>query len=192
MYDYNNLVRQNAIIGISFVIMQCNEHLVTDYKRIITNINKIIIDRSEDQCVKYGAMIGRGISESGGRNIIFSIFNQTGNIDNTRVMSVLLFMNYWYWYPNLMFLSLCSLPTVYLKLNKNLEVIENSLVYVKNYDNYIYKVPEFKKSRKFKKNVVEQDIVVKCCNKVESGQRCTLIQMGEVGVEFPCVYFDGE
>lgn len=190
MYDTNPLVKQSAFIGIGFVIMQCNYNIVKNYKRIINKINKVIVDRSEEVSVKYGAMVGRGISESGGRNIIFSITNLCNKISKERVVGCIMFLNHWYWYPFLNFISLNMKETAFFVFNENLELENTRMKYEGNYDNILIKVPDIKRSRRFKsKPIIEEEIITKASEYVYPGERCTRLQMSECGIDFPGVFF---
>jgi len=190
MYDTNSLVKQSALIGMGFVIMQCNDTLIKNYKRIIGKFNKVIVDRSEEGSVKFGAVIGRGISEAGGRSIIFSITNMFNKITKERLVGALMFFNYWYWYPYINFISLNLKETGFFVFDEDLQLVDKSLKYNGNYDNILIKVPDVKKSRKFKaKPAVEEEIITKADENIQSGKRCTLLQMKECGIEFPGVFF---
>lgn len=190
MYDTNSLVKQSALIGMGFVIMQCNDTLIKNYKRIIGKFNKVIVDRSEEGSVKFGAVIGRGISEAGGRSIIFSITNMFNKITKERLVGALMFFNYWYWYPYINFISLNLKETGFFVFDEDLQLVDKSLKYNGNYDNILIKVPDVKKSRKFKaKPAIEEEIITKADENIQSGKRCTLLQMKECGIEFPGVFF---
>lgn len=62
----------------------------------------------------------------------------------------MMFMQHWYWYPMLNFISLAITPTALVGLNKNLKV-PKSFKCISNAKPSTYKYPEFIKIDKDKK-----------------------------------------
>lgn len=191
IHDSNSLVRQSACIAMGFLLMQCNPFLVKNYKRIIDSINRIIVDRCEESCVKHGAVIGRGISEAGGRNIIFSIRNMNNKITPDRVAGAILFLNHWYWYPLMPLLALNYLPTPFYVFDSNLQEVKKSIKYSENYDNHLIRLPDVKRTRGFKQKPQEdKEVITKALPEVESSTRCTMLQQDDCGIEWPGIFFN--
>lgn len=190
MYDSNNLVRQSACMGAGFIVMQCNPALVPNYKRIIDRLNKLVVDKKEDGAVELGAVFGRGLSEAGGRNIIFSVRNMSGITSADRIAGAILFLHYWYWYPLMNMISLCALPTAVFCFNEDLEEESIEIPTSDRYDNLLIRLPDVKKTRRFKQKPAEdKEVVTKSPSVLVSGSRCTIRQREECGLDAPAILF---
>jgi 26S proteasome regulatory subunit N2 len=190
MYDSNGLVRQAACMGVGFLVMQCNPSLVPNYKRIMNKLNKMIVDKNEESSVELGAVFGRGLSEAGGRNVVFGVRNLSGKISGRMVTGAIMFLHYWYWYPFLNMVSLCALPTAIFCFNENLEEEEISIETPDEYHSLLVRLPDMKKTRRFRqKTAEEKEVVTKAENVLKSGSRCTLHQMRRCGIKAPGFFF---
>lgn len=190
MYDNNGLVRQSACIGVGFLIMQCNPSLVSNYKRIVDRLNKLVVDKKEDGAVELGAVFGRGLSEAGGRNIVFSVKNMSGVISADRVAGAILFLHYWYWYPLMNMISLCSLPTAVFCFNEDLEEENIEIKTSDRYDSLLIRLPDVKKTRRFRQKPSEdKEVLTKSESVLNSGSRCTIIQREECELDVPGIFF---
>lgn len=150
LYDSDDLVKQSACIGCGFCLMQGNPSLIPNYKRTMDRINYIIVSRVESSCSKIGALLGRSIAETSGKAAIFSIKNFSDQVISTKVAGALLFLFFWYWYPCLPCLSLCLHPTPLYFFDENLDETDHFFMNSDIYYYYLVKLPELKKSRKFK------------------------------------------
>merc|ERR1719451_223314 len=83
---------------------------------------KIITDKHEDVMVKLGAIFAQGIIDAGGRNVTVSLQSRTGHTNMLGVVGMLVFTQYWYWFPLSHFLSLAFQPTAIIGLNHNLDM----------------------------------------------------------------------
>lgn len=176
LYDSEDLVRQGACMGAGFALMQANPTLVPNYKRTMDRINYLIATRTESQCVKIGASLGRAISETSGKAAIFSLKNFSGQILCTKLVGALLFFQSWYWYPLIPCISLCHHPTPLYFFDENLDETNDYFINSESYYDFLVKLPELKKSRKFKPSKsAEQskDILEPAKTGLKSGDRLT-------------------
>ena len=67
---------------------------------------------------KFGAILAQGIIDAGGRNVTVSLQSRTGHTNMLGVVGMLVFTQYWYWFPLSHFLSLAFQPTAVIGLNK--------------------------------------------------------------------------
>ncbi|KAM0676489.1 proteasome regulatory particle base subunit [Gurleya vavrai] len=151
MYDSDCLVRQSACIGMGFLLAQCNKKNVKNFQRIVERLNLLVVEKGENCCNAIGAAIGRSLMEGGGRNVVYGVKNLYGKIDMHKIGGAILLMQYWYSYSMLSFVSLCVMPTFYVVLNKNLEIVEDEvLVNVKKekYDVNAIRIPDLKTRKK--------------------------------------------
>merc|ERR1719394_391973 len=78
--------------------------------------------------VRQGALIAsamilvQGIIDAGGRNVTVSLQSRTGHTSMLGVVGMLVFTQYWYWFPLTHFLCLAFQPTALIGLNSNLDM----------------------------------------------------------------------
>lgn len=152
LYDTEDLVKQNACIGAGFALMQGNPTLIPNYKRTLDKMNMIIASRTESQCCKIGASIGRAISEASGKSSIFSLKNFSGQVLSSKVIGALMFLFSWYWFPLIPCVALCLHPTPIFFFDQNLDETDDTFVNSESNYDYLVRLPELKKSRKFKQS----------------------------------------
>jgi len=58
----------------------------------------------------------------GGRNVTVSLLTRSGQTDTMSVVGLLVFTQFWYWFPLSLFLSLSFSPTCLVSLNQDLKV----------------------------------------------------------------------
>jgi len=69
-----------------------------------------------------GAILATGIINCGGRNASISLKTRDGNLRQNAIIGMVMFTQYWYWYPCLNFLTLTMSPTALIGLNEDLKV----------------------------------------------------------------------
>merc|ERR1712064_110617 len=92
---------------------------VKDFRALYT---KVISDKHEDVMAKFGAILAQGIIDSGGRNVTVSLQSRTGHTNMMAVVGMLVFTQYWYWFPLSHFLSLAFTPSCVIALNSELDM----------------------------------------------------------------------
>ncbi|KAF7255063.1 hypothetical protein EG68_08039 [Paragonimus skrjabini miyazakii] len=115
-------VRQGALIATAMVLMQQNGITCPKSVEFREKCLKIISDRHEDLLAKFGAILACGILDAGGCNMTISLQTRTGNNNMVAAVGLLLFQNFWFWYPLTNFLSLALTPTTLIALNKDLKM----------------------------------------------------------------------
>lgn len=63
-----------------------------------------------------------GLCFTGGRNVTVSLQSRTGHTNMLAVVGVLVFTQYWYWFPLAHCLALAFTPTCLIALNAQLKV----------------------------------------------------------------------
>ena len=61
---------------------------------------------------------------SGGRNVTISLQSRTGHTHMPSMVGLLVFTQFWFWFPLSHFLSLAFTPTAIIGLNKDLKVLK--------------------------------------------------------------------
>ncbi|KAJ8310275.1 hypothetical protein KUTeg_012140 [Tegillarca granosa] len=120
--DPINYVRQGALIASALVLSQQNENTcpkVNHYRQLYA---KVISDKHDDVMAKFGAILAQGIIDAGGRNMTISLQSRTGHTSMESVVGMLVFSQFWFWYPLSHFLCLAFTPTCLIGLNEDLKM----------------------------------------------------------------------
>ncbi|KAJ3041540.1 proteasome regulatory particle base subunit [Rhizophlyctis rosea] len=120
--DPIDYVRQGALIALGMILVEQNEAQSPKVASTRKLYEKIIGEKHEDVMAKFGAALGQGIIDAGGRNVTISLQSRSGYINMSAVVGMAVFTQFWYWYPLTHFLSLAFTPTPLIGLNKNLEI----------------------------------------------------------------------
>ncbi|KAJ8892178.1 hypothetical protein PR048_004758 [Dryococelus australis] len=120
--DPVNFVRQGALIASAMILIQQTEHLCSKVKDFRTLYSKVIVDKHEDVMAKFGAILAQGIIDAGGRNVTVSLQSRTGHTNMLAVVGMLIFTQYWYWFPLAHCLALAFTPTCLIALNAQLKM----------------------------------------------------------------------
>jgi 26S proteasome regulatory subunit N2 len=120
--DASDIVRQGAFIAMAMVMQQVAEVRSPTVKKFYDLIQTVIADKHQSVMTKMGAILAAGIIDAGGRNCAISMLSRAGFIKMGSVLGMLMFCQYWYWYPLNLFLSLTFKPTVLIGLNKNFDI----------------------------------------------------------------------
>lgn len=83
---------------------------------------KTVSDKHEDAMAKFGAALSQGIIDAGGRNVSISLGNKSGSPNMPAVVGMVLFTQFWYWFPLAHLLSLAFTPTAIIGVTKDLQV----------------------------------------------------------------------
>ncbi|RIB20457.1 armadillo-type protein [Gigaspora rosea] len=120
--DPVDYVRQGAFISLAMILIQQNDATnpkVTPTRKLY---EKIINDKHEDAMAKFGAVLGQGIIDAGGRNATISLQSRSGHSNMPAIVGMAVFTQFWYWFPLTHFLSLALSPTAIIGLNKELKI----------------------------------------------------------------------
>lgn len=190
LYDSDDLVRQAAAMGVGFALVQMNPSLVPNYKRILDRLNSVLVAKGESACAKIGAAIGRAVAEAGGRAAIFSLGNFSHSLEVKRIVGAVLFLQSWYWYPLMGCLSLCLLPTPIFFFDENLDETDHVLTNDPKFYDYLVRIPEVRRSRKFKagRDTDVRDVVSEAPKGLRSGSRLTDLERSIYGLECGVIF----
>lgn len=120
--DPVNYVRQGALIASAMVLIQHTEISCPKVKTFRDLYRKVINDKHEDVMAKFGAILAQGIIDAGGRNVTLSLQSRTGHVNMASVVGMLVFNQFWYWFPLSHFLSLTFSPSAIIGLNADLKM----------------------------------------------------------------------
>ena len=142
--DSVDFVRQGALIALSMVFIQITEAQEPKVATIKKLYTKMIEDKHEELLSRMGAILSQGIINAAGRNATISLTTRDGGLRQNAVVGLVLFLQHWYWYPLLNFISLALTPTALIGVNENLKV-PKSFSIVSNAKPSTYKYPDFLK-----------------------------------------------
>lgn len=126
--DPANYVRQGVAIAMSLVIQQSTKNhnpIVEEFReKLMTNIKK----KQEDPIYKFGAMLGLGMLEAGGRNALVTLTSQSGVCKKGAILGMVMFTQYWYWFPFAQMISLSLEPSFVMGINKDLKMPKSFVI----------------------------------------------------------------
>lgn len=127
----------------------------------------MIEDKHEEILSRMGAILAQGIINSAGRNATLTLTTRDGNLRQNAVVGLVLFMQHWYWYPLLNFISLALTPTALIGVNEELKV-PKSFTFVSNAKPSTYKYPDFLKKEENKEGSKVETAVLSTTAKVKA------------------------
>ncbi|XP_052784854.1 26S proteasome non-ATPase regulatory subunit 1-like isoform X2 [Mya arenaria] len=156
--DPVNYVRQGALIASAMILIQQNEVTCPKVSHFRQMYSKIISDKHDDIIAKFGAILAQGILDAGGRNMTISLQSRTGHSNMQAIVGVLVFCQFWFWYPLTHFLSLSFTPTSTIGLNSDLKMPKLELRSNAKPSTYAYP-PNLEEKKVDKKDKVETAIL---------------------------------
>jgi 26S proteasome regulatory subunit N2 len=160
-------------------VTEAQEPKVATIKKLYT---KMIEDKHEEILSRMGAILSQGIINAAGRNATISLTTRDGNLRQNAIVGLVLFLQHWYWYPLLNFISLALTPTALIGVNENLKV-PKSFGPISNAKPSLYKYPDFLKKEEGKEKEKVQTAVLSTTAKVKA--RVGRKQKAEGVVETP-------
>ncbi|KNH07119.1 proteasome regulatory non-ATP-ase subunit 2 [Perkinsela sp. CCAP 1560/4] len=119
--DTNEFVRQGSAIALAMVLIQKTPAEITTAEIFRESLIKKIEDRHTDICTKFGCIIAQGILDAGGQNSTIVLEKNGINLQDS-LASLLVFTQYWYWFPYSLLISQCFGPTCFVGLNVSLDI----------------------------------------------------------------------
>lgn len=120
--DGTDFVRQGAYIALGMILVQQSTASSSVISSIRSTYNKVISNKHEDPMARFGAVLGQGLIDAGGRNVTISLQSRAGSRNTNAIVGMVLFCQFWYWYPLAHCASLAFEPTGIIGLDENLRV----------------------------------------------------------------------
>ncbi|KAI0814897.1 26S proteasome regulatory complex non-ATPase subcomplex Rpn2/Psmd1 subunit [Irpex lacteus] len=118
--DGTDFVRQGAYIALGMILVQQSEASSPALASTRAAYNKVISNKHEDPMARFGAVLGQGLIDAGGRNVTISLQSRAGSRNTSAIVGMVLFCQFWYWYPLAHCASLAFEPTGIIGLDENL------------------------------------------------------------------------
>ena len=113
---------QAALVASSMILIQHTEQMSSKASFYRQHYAKIIGDKHEHTITKFGAILAQGIINAGGCNVTISLQSRSGHMSMKTAVGLLVFSQFWFWFPLCHFLSLSFTPTELITLNADLKV----------------------------------------------------------------------
>lgn len=120
--DSVDFVRQGAFIALGMVLVQQSEASSPSLAGVRALYSKVVSDKHEDPMARFGAAIGQGFIDAGGRNVTITLQSRAGTINTNAIVGMAMFCQFWYWYPLAHCVCLAFEPTGIIGLNGDLKV----------------------------------------------------------------------
>ncbi|KAH9487038.1 26S proteasome non-ATPase regulatory subunit 1-like protein B [Psilocybe cubensis] len=119
--DSVDFVRQGAFIALGMILVEQSEASSASFAPTRAKYNKVTSDKHEDPMARFGAAIGQGLIDAGGRNVTISLQSRAGSTNTSAIVGMVLFCQFWYWYPLAHCACLAFSPTGIIGLNGDLK-----------------------------------------------------------------------
>ena len=184
-FDPVNFVRQGALIASAMILIQQTDQTcakVSFFRQLYT---QVITNKHEDVMAKYGAILAQGIIDAGGRNVTLSLQSRTGHTNLQAVVGMLVFTQYWYWFPLAHCLSLAFTPTCIIGLNSDLKMPKLEFKSSARPSLYAYPAPLEEKKREEREKVTTAVLSIAARQKRREGDKKKDDSKMEVDEEAP-------
>lgn len=119
--DSVDFVRQGAFIALGMVLVQQSEASSSSLAPTRALYTKVVSDKHEDPMARFGAALGQGFIDAGGRNVTISLQSRAGSRNTSAIVGMVMFCQFWYWYPLAHCACLAFEPTGIIGLNADLK-----------------------------------------------------------------------
>jgi 26S proteasome regulatory subunit N2 len=170
-FDPVNFVRQGALIASAMILIQHTDQTcpkVTFFRQLY---QQVITNKHDDVMAKYGAILAQGIIDAGGRNCTVSLQSRTGHTNLQAVVGMLVFTQYWYWFPLAHCLSLAFTPTCIIGLNSDLKMPKIEFKSAARPSLYAYPAPLEEKKREEREKVTTAVLSIAARQKRREGEK---------------------
>lgn len=118
LQDNVDFVRQGTLISMALILMQSttlSEPKLESYKKTLSEMQT---KKHETVLVKLGTYLAQGILDAGGRNVLVQLTSRQGIPKLEACIGMMLFTNYWFWFPCIPFIQLAMTPCALIGLNE--------------------------------------------------------------------------
>ncbi|KAF7320094.1 26S proteasome regulatory subunit RPN2 [Mycena kentingensis (nom. inval.)] len=97
--DGVDFVRQGAFVALGMILVQQSEAATPAVATTRALYTKVVSDKHEDPMARFGAALGQGFIDAGGRNVTISLQSRAGSKNTNAIVGMVMFCQFWYWYP---------------------------------------------------------------------------------------------
>lgn len=126
--DKSLIVKQAAGIALGFLHQKSHPGVSKESKEAFDILVKEVDNKNSHKTIVFGCLIGLGLMFSGGQNTQIKLLNEKNQLLIKNFIGVYFFLQYFYWYPLVNFLSL-SLESEYIAVvDQNLELVQGTKI----------------------------------------------------------------
>jgi 26S proteasome regulatory subunit N2 len=118
---------------------------------------------------RFGAALGQGFIDAGGRNVTISLQSRAGSRNTSAIVGMVMFCQFWYWYPLAHCACLAFEPTGIIGLNGDLKAPE--FEYVSNAKPSLFAYPALTKPPKKEAVAKVATVVLSTTAKVKAREK---------------------
>ena len=96
-----------------------SEPRLADFRK---TIEQTLVKTQGDQMTKFGAILAIGMLDIGGRNLSISLTTRSGIPKLEAIAGILVFWQYWNWFPYVNFIGLALSPSMFIGVTANLKI----------------------------------------------------------------------
>lgn len=157
--DGVDFVRQGAYIALALLLQvatNLSEPKLADFRK---SIEEVLSKQHGDQMTKLGAIMAIGLLDIGGRNMSLSLTTRSGMPKLEAISGLLIFTQYWNWFPYINFIGLSISPSMLIGVTAKLKV-PTSFQFVSNCKpalfDYPPNIPKQEKKKDDKKEAAKE------------------------------------
>jgi len=167
--DSVDFVRQGAFIALGMILVQQSDASSPSLASIRTTYTKIVGDKHEDPMARFGAALGQSFIDAGGRNVTISLQSRAGTRNTSAIVGMVMFCQFWYWYPLAHCASLAFQPTGIIGLTEDLKAPKFD--FISNAKPSLFAYPSLMKPPKKETTVKLTTAVLSTTAKVKARER---------------------
>lgn len=117
-----DFVRQGAYIALGILLQVAtnqSEPRLADFRK---TLDDTLSKTQGDQMTKLGAILSVGLLDIGGRNMNISLTTRSGIPKLEAVTGLLVFSQYWNWFPYINFVGLALTPSMFIGVTAKLKI----------------------------------------------------------------------
>jgi 26S proteasome regulatory subunit N2 len=120
--DSVDFVRQGAYISLAILLQVSTNQSEPRLAEFRKTIDETLVKTQGDQMTKLGAILSVGLLDIGGRNMNISLTTRSGIPKLEAVTGLLVFSQYWNWFPYINFVGLALAPSMFIGVTANLKI----------------------------------------------------------------------
>lgn len=123
--DSVDFVRQGTYVALALLLQVSTNQSEPKLAEFRKSIEEVLSKIHGDQMTKMGAIFAIGLLDIGGRNMAVSLTTRSGIPKLEAITGMLVFTQYWNWFPYVNFIGLTLSPSMFIGVTSNLKVPTN-------------------------------------------------------------------
>lgn len=120
--DNVDFVRQGVYVALSLLMQVGTNNSEPKLEEFRKNMQEIVGRTHVEIMAKMGAILSVGLLDIGGRNMTISLTTRSGMPKIEAITGMLVFCQYWNWFPYLNFIGLAITPSVFIGVTSSIKI----------------------------------------------------------------------